>query len=139
MPKSHFNLKVNDINNLEMLLQELYDVANNNYKQIEDEYIKVVNSTVVNDLDVDGKAKYSAAISKFLELKQKSIAQKTDIAKIMGEIYKNNGNIEKGLSNSKESLKKLDFKAMRSMAENAKNDETDNNGKMSSEIYRFKM
>ena len=49
---------------------------------------------------MDAKQKYSKAINDYLSIKDKAISKKLDIAKMLSEIIKYNGNVENALSDS---------------------------------------
>ena len=90
-----YKLKLNSLNNLEVLLQELYDETSKNIVEIQNEINKLSNSTMLNQEIMDGKAKYAKAMNDFSSNKNKALATKMDIAKIMAEVIKFNGNLKK--------------------------------------------
>ena len=49
---------------------------------------------------MDGKQKYAKAINDYLSIKDKAIGKKLDIAKMLSEIIKHNGNVENTLNDS---------------------------------------
>ena len=48
----------------------------------------------MNDEIIDGKAKYAKAINDFITTKDKAISRKFEIAKLLSEIIKYNGNTQ---------------------------------------------
>ena len=56
---------------------------------------------------MDSKSKYAKAINDYLGMKDKAIAKKLDIAKILSEIYKHNGDVKGALE--AENLKNVSF------------------------------
>ena len=114
-----FKLKVNNIDKIEQLLQETYNLACQQYTVIQDEMNKVANATKVKDLDIEGKEKYSKIMANYLALQQKSIVQKYDIAKLMSDIIKYNGNMDDALADSKKNNSSLDIGRLRALAKQA--------------------
>jgi hypothetical protein len=114
-----FKLKVNNIDKIEQLLQETYNLACQQYTVIQDEMNKVANATKVKDLDIEGKEKYSKIMANYLALQQKSIVQKYDIAKLMSDIIKYNGNIDDAIADSKKNNSSLDIGKLRALAKQA--------------------
>ena len=55
---------------------------------------KLANSVELNNEIVDAKAKYAKAMNDFITNKDKAIGRKLDIAKLMSEILKFNGNVK---------------------------------------------
>jgi hypothetical protein len=80
---------------------------------------KVANATKVKDLDIEGKEKYSKIMANYLALQQKSIVQKYDIAKLMSDIIKYNGNMDDALADSKKNNSSLDISKLRALAKQA--------------------
>lgn len=111
-----YNVKLNNVEKIEQLLQENYDLACQQHNSIQNEINKIMNTTVVNDLDIDGKEKYGKIMKEYFTLQQKSIALKMDIAKLMSEIIKHNGDIKKALEEDNIKSTKLDLPALRKLA-----------------------
>lgn len=95
-----FKIKINDINNVRDLLQEAYRLADEQIIQAQNEINKLSNSTKLQEEIMDGKSKYAKAINDYLSLKDKAISKKIEIAKLLTEIYKHNGNVEETLNDS---------------------------------------
>ena len=89
-----YKLKLNSVEKIEELLQELYEEADKNIVEIQNEMNKLANSVVLNNEIVDAKAKYAKAMNDFITNKDKAIGRKLDIAKLMSEILKFNGNVK---------------------------------------------
>ena len=89
-----YKLKLNSVEKIEELLQELYEEADKNIVEIQTEMNKLSNSVRLNDEIVDAKAKYAKAMNDFITNKDKAIGRKLDIAKLMSEILKYNGNVK---------------------------------------------
>ena len=93
--KAKYKLKLNNFENLRELLQELYDESTMNITEIQNEINKLSQSTQLNQEIMDSKAKYAKAMNDFSSNKNKALGLKLDIAKMMVEIIKFNGNLKK--------------------------------------------
>lgn len=92
-----FKIKLNANEELEALLQELYDETCKNIVEIDREISRLTNSVDLSIETMDGKAKYAKAINDYSTNKNKALATKMDVAKMMVEIIKFNGNSKKAL------------------------------------------
>jgi hypothetical protein len=95
-----YKVELNSSENLKNLLQETYELADAQLIQAQNEINKLSNSTNLQDEIMDAKQKYSKAINDYLSIKDKAISKKLDIAKMLSEIIKYNGNVENALSDS---------------------------------------
>ena len=93
-----YKLKVDSKEKIEELLQEIYVEACKNIEEAQNEINKISNSTDLNSEIIDGKAKYAKAINDFIATKDKAIARKFEIAKLLTEIIKFNGNIQQAFT-----------------------------------------
>ena len=93
LPKK-YKLKLNSSQKIEELLQELYDEADKNIVEIQNEMNKLANSVQLDQEIMDAKTKYAKAMNDFIVNKDKAIGRKLDIAKLMSEILKFNGNVK---------------------------------------------
>lgn len=93
LPK-RYKIKLNSAQKIEELLQELYDESDKNIVEIQNEMNKLSNSVQLDQEIVDAKAKYAKAMNDFITNKDKAIGRKLDIAKLMSEILKFNGNVK---------------------------------------------
>lgn len=100
MVLKQFKVQLNSSDNLQRLLQELYEEACKNIKQVQDEINKLTNSTNLSDESMDAKAKYAKAVNDFIASKDKAIGRKMDVAKLMSEVIKYNGNIKRTFEES---------------------------------------
>ena len=114
-----YNVKLNNADKIEQLLQETYELACQQHVSIQNEINKIMNTTVVNNLDIDGKEKYGKIMKEYFSLQQKSISLKMDVAKLMSEVLKHNGDINKALENDNMKGSKLDLAALRKLAKDA--------------------
>ena len=107
-----YSVRLNNVEKIEQLLQETYDLACYQYNQIQTEINKISNSTILNELDIDGN---------YLNLQQKSTLQKFDIAKLMSEVLKHQGNVDEALNDMNKSkiATTLDLSKLREIAKNA--------------------
>lgn len=118
--KKKYTVKLNNIDKIEQLLQETYNLACQQFTQIQGEINKIANTTILKDLDIDGKEKYGKIMNNYILLQQKSITQKFDIAKLMSEIIKHNGDIDGALKDAAKAHTSLDIKSIRDIVNKAK-------------------
>lgn len=95
-----FNIRLNSSEKVEQLLQETYDLSTTQINQIQAEINKISNSTVLKDLEIDGREKYAKIMNNYLTTIQKAIDRKFEIARFMGEVMKHGGDINKTLEDS---------------------------------------
>ena len=103
-----FKIKINDVENIKDLLQESYRLADEQIIQAQNEINKLANSTRLQDEIMDAKGKYAKAINDYMSMKDKAISKKLEIAKLLTEIYKHNGNVNDTL-NDAQSMKGVTF------------------------------
>lgn len=92
--KKTYKLKLNSIGKIEELLQELYNESHKMVNEVQEQMNKLSSSVSLNQEPMDAKAKYAKAMNDFLSNKEKALSRKLDIAKLMSEILKYNGNIK---------------------------------------------
>lgn len=95
--QKRYKLKLNSAQKIEELLQELYEEADKNIVEIQNEMNKLSMSVELNNEIVDAKAKYAKAMNDYISNKDKAIGRKLEIAKLMSEILKFNGNIKQAV------------------------------------------
>lgn len=93
-----YKLKLNSKEKIEELLQEIYVEACKNIEEAQREINKIAMSTNLNEEIIDGKSKYAKAINDFIATKDKAISRKMEIAKLMTEVFKFNGDVQKAFS-----------------------------------------
>lgn len=93
-----YKLKLDSKEKIEELLQEIYVEACKNIEEAQNEINKITHSTDLNSEIIDGKAKYAKAINDFIATKDKAINRKFEIAKLMTEVIKFNGNVQKAFT-----------------------------------------
>lgn len=119
MEKKKYTVKLNNIEKIEQLLQETYDLANRQTTAIQEEINKIANTTIINDLDIDGKEKYGKIMNNYIALQQKAIQQKFDISKLMAEVLKHSGDVNSAINESKKGATTLDLTKLKELAKNA--------------------
>ena len=102
-------IEVNDPQSLKDLLQEVYNLANEQITQSQNEINKLSNATNLADEPMEAKAKYAKAINDYLGIKDKAISKKIDVAKILSDVCNHNGDIGSALENNKSALKEMNF------------------------------
>jgi histidyl-tRNA synthetase len=90
-----YKVKLNSKDNLECLLQELYDEACKNLVEIQNQMNKLTSSVQLNDEIMDGKAKYAKAMNDYLTNKNKAINTKLDVARLLSDVIKMQGSKKK--------------------------------------------
>ena len=93
-----YKLKLDSKEKIEELLQEIYTEACKNIEEAQNEINKISYSTDLNSEIIDGKAKYAKAINDFIATKDKAINRKFEIAKLMSEVLKFSGNIQRAFT-----------------------------------------
>ena len=95
METKRYKVRLNSVEKIEELLQEVYDQACRQINGILNQLSKLIKSTnlAADDFTMDDKAKYFKALNDLLTNKKNAIQTKLDIAKFMGEIVKKSGDI----------------------------------------------
>lgn len=125
MTNIKYKVRLNSIEKIEELLQEVYDQACRQINEIQNEINKLVNSTNLGneDFTMDDKAKYFKAIHDLTGDKKSAIQTKLDIVKFMGEMAKRNGDANAVL-NDKNFTKQRTALNLSSLREAINSDET---------------
>ena len=84
MEVKRYKVRLNSVEKIEELLQEIYDQACRQITEIQNEMNKLVNSTNMAEegFSIDAKATYAKSIHDFIGDKQKAIAAKFEVAKL---------------------------------------------------------
>ena len=114
-----FKVKINDINNIKDLLQITYDLADEQLIQAQFEISKLSNSTKLQDEIMEAKAKYAKAMHDYLAMKDKAISKKIEIARLLAEICKHNGDVNKAVNEGAAQNMSFDFSKIREMVNNS--------------------
>lgn len=101
-------ITINSTENIRDLLQESYKLADEQLVQAQNEITKMANSTRLQDEIMDAKEKYAKAINNYLTIKDKAISRKLEIAKLLTEIYKHNGDVNSTV-NDANAMRGMDF------------------------------
>ena len=118
--KKKQDVKVNNTESLEGLMQETYNDA---CLQITDSQ-KTINelSSSAVPVDVDDYTKIAKEKGNLLKIKDSAIRIKLEIAKLQSDIIKNRGDVDSAVSErSNGSASLSDFKSIREMLKNDKN------------------
>ena len=83
---ARYKVIINNIENIQQLLQETYDLANEQIVQSQNEINKLANSTQLHEEIMDSKSKYAKAINDYLKIKDSAISKKIDIARLLSDI-----------------------------------------------------
>lgn len=104
MAERRLNIKLNSNDKIEQLLQEAYDLTCKQINDIQNEMNKLSNSCNLADVTIEEKTKYAKAMNDFIGSREKAITKKFDIARLMAEIVKHNGDVNDTL-NDKNAMK----------------------------------
>ena len=96
----NYIVKINSIEKIEQLLQEIYDQCVKQYNEIQNEMNKMSNSCNLAEVTIDEKVKYSKAMHDLFGDKEKVLKMKFEVSKLMTEFVKHNGNVEDTLNDS---------------------------------------
>lgn len=129
-----YKVELNSNNNLRQLLQETYQLADEQLIQAQREITKLSNATQLQEEIMDGKQKYAKAINDYLSIKDKAIGKKLEIAKMLSEIIKHNGNVENTLNDTQASKSTgINFDKIKELI-NSSNPSDENNESKSEKI-----
>lgn len=106
MAEKRIQIKLNSTGKIEQLLQEAYDLSCKQINDIQNEMNKLSNSCNLSDVTIEEKTKYAKAMNDFIGSREKAITKKFDIAKLMAEIVKHNGDVDDTL-NDKNAMKNM--------------------------------
>ena len=125
--KKNYKVRLNSVEKIEELLQEIYDQACRQINEIQIEINKLTVSTNLgtDETTMDDKAKYAKAIHDYIGDKTKAIAAKFEIAKFMGELVKHNGDLNATANdNNFKKRTSLNLKEIRDVLDEDNNDKT---------------
>ena len=106
MAEKRLQIKLNSNEKIESLLQEAYDLTCKQINDIQNEMNKLSNSCNLADVTIEEKTKYAKAMNDFMGSREKAISKKFDIAKLMAEIVKHNGDLVDTF-NDKDAMKNM--------------------------------
>ena len=114
-----FKIELNSIQNVKEILQIAYNLSDAQIVQAQNEINKIATATRLQDEVMDSKAKYGKIINDYLSIIDKAISKKVEIAKLMAEILKNNGNVGSSLADSQTSGRQtFDLSKIKEMVKN---------------------
>lgn len=93
-------VKINSVEKIEQLLQEIYDQSVKQYNEIQNEMNKLSNSCNLAEVTIEEKTKYSKAIHDLFGDKEKVLKMKFEVSKLMSEFVKHGGSVEDTLNDS---------------------------------------
>lgn len=93
-----FKVKLNSIEKVEAILQEIYDDSVRQMTLIQNKINELEQSTTLSTETIDMKAKYAKAMHDYLTDKEKSIGRKLDVSRLMSEVINKKGDVEAVLS-----------------------------------------
>lgn len=99
-----FKIEINDLGNIRDLLQNAYNIADEQIIQSQNEINKLANSTKLQEESMDSKAKYAKAMNDYMGIKDKAISKKVEIAKLLTEIINRGNNTGVGMANESASM-----------------------------------
>lgn len=100
METKKIKVRLNSNEKLEELTQEIYDQYCRALQEIQNEISKLISSTNLGaeDFNMDDKAKYFKAMHDLQGDKKAALQGKTEVAKLMAEVLKHNGNGKEALN-----------------------------------------
>ena len=99
-----FKIEINDLGNIRDLLQNAYNIADEQIIQAQNEINKLANSTKLQEETMDSKSKYAKAMNDYMGIKDKAISKKVEIAKLLTEILNRSNNAGVGMPNESTSM-----------------------------------
>ena len=94
---SHYKIELNSAENVRDLLQEIYQLANEQILQAQNEINKLASSSELKDEIMDSRVKYAKAVNENMNMRDKAIKTKLDVARLLTEIMEHNGNVQNAL------------------------------------------
>lgn len=129
MNGSKFKVRLNSVDKVEEILQEIYDDACRQMILIQNKINELEQSTKLSgdEVTIDMKSKYAKSIHDYITDKEKAIGRKLDVSRLMTEVIKKDGDVESVISD-KQILDNLDnsFSDIRNLLGNSSlNDDMD--------------
>ena len=121
---ARFKIELNDIQNIRDLLQNAYNIADEQIVQSQNEIAKLASATNLHEEPMDAKAKYAKAINDYLGIKDKAISKKLDIAKLLTEILHHNGDVKSAIEGGGSSKNtEFNFEDIRKIVDDSLNEQ----------------
>lgn len=102
-------IEINDGQNIKDLLQNAYNIAEEQLVQAQNEINKLSVATDLQSEPMEARSKYAKAINDYLSIKDKAISKKLEIAKILTDIFHHNGDVKSVLEENENALKDMSF------------------------------
>lgn len=118
-----FKIEINDAQNVRDLLQNAYNLADEQILQAQNEINKMASATILKSESIDGKSKYGKIINDYLSIKDKAISKKIDIAKLLTEILHHNGNVKSAIEDGGAENMSFDFDDIRKIVDDSLNEQ----------------
>lgn len=120
-----YKVRVNSAEKIEELLQETYDYSQKLINEIQIEMNKLSQSTDLTQAMPDERAKYAKSMHDYITDKNKAINMKLDISKLLSDILKYNGDINKAINENASSKDNtsLNLEKIRQIISDSQNDE----------------
>ena len=120
-----YKVRVNSAEKIEELLQETYDYSQKLINEIQIEMNKLSQSTDLTQAMPDERAKYAKSMHDYITDKNKAINMKLDISKLLSDILKYNGDINKAINENTSSKDStiLNLEKIRQIISDSQNDE----------------
>ena len=119
-----YKVKINSAEKIEELLQESYDYSQKLINEIQIEMNKLSQSTNLSQAMPDERSKYAKSMHDYITDKNKAISMKIEISKLLSDILKYNGDINKAITDnslSQNSSNSLDLESIRKMISDNQN------------------
>jgi hypothetical protein len=100
-----FKVELYNADNIRAILQQAYDLSDEQIIQAQNEINKMASATRLQDEVMDSKAKYGKIINDYLSIKDKAISKKVEIAKLMNDILNSYRNSLPGVGDTATSVK----------------------------------
>lgn len=100
-----FKVELYNADNIRAILQQAYDLSDEQIVQAQNEINKMASATRLQDEVMDSKAKYGKIINDYLSIKDKAISKKVEIAKLMNDILNSYKNSMPGVGDATASVK----------------------------------
>ena len=100
-----FKVELYNADNIRAILQQAYDLSDEQIIQAQNEINKMASATRLQDEVMDSKAKYGKIINDYLSIKDKAISKKVEIAKLMNDILNSYRNSMPGVGDVATSVK----------------------------------
>ena len=133
--KKRYRLKLNSLEKIEELLQELYNEADKSIVECQNQLTRLTSSIDMNEEIADAKAKIAKAINDYIKSKDNAIGRKLEIAKLMTEIQKYNGNVAGVMADTNIAY---DIEKLKSQYANMSTEIDNNNTQTDREEYSIK-